>query len=64
MPILLVAASDDTVNPKEESERLYAAANEPKALCVIAGASHYDVYEGQHFETALAKQVEWLKRYL
>lgn len=64
VPILLVAASDDTVNPKEESERLFAAANEPKELCIIDGATHYDVYESPHFETAFAKQVEWLKRYL
>ena len=64
VPILLVAASDDQVNPKEETERLYAAANEPKELCVIEGATHYDVYEGGHFEMAFARQLEWLMRYL
>lgn len=43
---LYTVATGDTVNPPEESYRLYELANEPKALFEIENATHYEVYEG------------------
>ncbi|ODN43408.1 UilS family quorum-quenching N-acyl-homoserine lactonase [Piscirickettsia litoralis] len=63
-PILITGASDDGVNPIAESHALYEVANEPKELLVIDGATHYEVYHGEYFDKAVAKQVEWFKRYL
>ncbi len=64
IPILIVAAENDLVNPKEESEILYEKANEPKELLMLEGATHYELYEGEKFQVVAAKQVEWFKRYL
>jgi fermentation-respiration switch protein FrsA (DUF1100 family) len=41
-PLLMIVGTRDRVVPAEESERLYAAANEPKMRVVIDGADHND----------------------
>ncbi len=64
VPILIVAAEDDMVNPARESEILFEAANEPKELMMVKGATHYEVYEGDLFEQVVTKQIEWFKKYL
>ena len=63
-PLLITAATNDSVNPVKESHALYQAANEPKELFVIEGATHYELYEGEHFEIAVTMQLEWFKCYL
>lgn len=63
-PLLVVAASDDSVNPASESRQLYDAANEPKELLELEGATHYEVYSGRAFELAAGKQLEWFNKYL
>lgn len=63
-PILIVAASDDGVNPPEESDLLFERAKEPKRLVRIDGATHYEVYEGEHFENAVAAELAWLREHL
>jgi alpha-beta hydrolase superfamily lysophospholipase len=64
IPLLIIAAEKDKVNPKEESEILYQKANEPKALHIVKGATHYEVYEGAFFKEVVTKQVDWFNKYL
>ncbi|ELR66680.1 Dienelactone hydrolase [Photobacterium marinum] len=64
VPLLVVAAGEDGVNPVSESERLFAAAKEPKKLHIEQGATHYQVYEGQHFESVAEVELGWFNQYL
>ncbi len=41
-PLLVVAGSDDTIIPRAQSERLFAAARGPKTLVTIDSADHND----------------------
>ncbi len=43
-PVLLIHGTQDTTVPPEHSQRLYDAASEPKALALIPGAGHNDVF--------------------
>ena len=43
MPVLIAHGTRDSVVPVEMSERLYAAANAPKKLLKIEGASHHNL---------------------
>lgn len=63
-PLLIVAASEDGVNPVSESEKLFANANEPKKLHVEKGATHYQVYSGEHFESVVQQELAWFNQYL
>ncbi|MCG9580126.1 alpha/beta hydrolase [Vibrio tubiashii] len=63
-PVMIVAAEQDGVNPLSESQALFDKANEPKELHVEEGATHYQVYSGKHFESVVAKQLEWFNQYL
>ena len=64
IPIHITAAEKDSVNPLEESEILYQKANEPKQLDIIAGATHYEVYEGKLLEQVSQFQIEWFQKHL
>ncbi len=64
IPLLIIAAEKDKVNPREESEILYQKANEPKELHIVKGATHYEVYEGEFFKEVVTKQVDWFNKYL
>lgn len=64
VPIFIVAAENDKVNPREESEILYEKAASPKELYVVKGATHYELYEGEKFRETAAKQTEWFNKYL
>lgn len=44
VPLLILHGDRDEVVPIEQAHRLFAAANEPKRLYVIRGASHNDTY--------------------
>ena len=46
VPILLVGAEKDLVNPISETYSLYNLAPEPKELMVVNGATHFDLYKG------------------
>ncbi len=63
-PVMIIAAEQDGVNPLSESQVLFDKANEPKALHVEEGATHYQVYSGKHFESVVTKQLEWFNQYL
>ena len=64
VPILIIGAEQDIVCPLEESKTLFAKARPPKELTLIAGARHYDVYEGEYFKQSSGKAIEWFKKYL
>lgn len=64
IPIHIVSADNDSVNPPQESHILYEKAHEPKAHLVVEGASHYEVYEGEYFELVANAQVEWFEKHL
>lgn len=63
-PTMITVATDDVVNPKEESYSLFEKANCPKELVEIEGATHYEVYEGNFFTQAASKQLEWYNTHL
>jgi alpha-beta hydrolase superfamily lysophospholipase len=63
-PFLVVAAGEDARVPLEESLWLHARAGEPKALVVLEGAAHHDVYEPPVRDRLLAAVVPWLVRHL
>lgn len=63
-PLLIVAAGEDGVNPVSESQRLFAQANEPKQLHIEPGATHYQVYSGDHFESVVRQELIWFAQYL
>ncbi len=59
-PVLVVVAGEDGVNPPEQGTALHEAVGASvKELFVEAGAGHYDMYDGQHFEHSIAKQLAW-----
>ncbi len=64
VPIFIVAAEKDAVNPLKESEYLFEKANHPKSFYCVEDATHYEVYEGEKFEITSQKQIEWFKKYL
>ena len=64
IPILIVGAEKDIVNPPGESNMLYEKANEPKALYMVKGATHFEVYEGEKFAEVFGQELEWYNKYL
>lgn len=64
IPIHIVGAGKDAVNPPEESHRLYAAARDPKALLMIEEATHYDLYEDPLLERVTRAQIRWFRSHL
>ncbi len=64
IPILIVSAENDAVNPKEESNILFDKAHEPKELYIVQNATHYDLYEGDKFKEVLNKELMWFNKYL
>jgi alpha-beta hydrolase superfamily lysophospholipase len=63
-PLLVVAAGEDMRVPLEESLALHERAGEPKALVVLGGAAHHDVYEPPGRDRLLAAVLPWLARAL
>lgn len=41
-PLLVITAESDSIVPSQQSRRIFAAANDPKQLLVVAGADHND----------------------
>jgi dipeptidyl aminopeptidase/acylaminoacyl peptidase len=62
--LLLVTTDGDLVVPKEESERLFAAAGEPKKLVTLEGFGHYAVYSGEAFQQTMNATIEWFDEHL
>jgi hypothetical protein len=55
-PILFIHGTDDTFIRLDHSQKLYAAANEPKKLVVIDGADHNDIWTvgGKRYQDAIS----------
>ncbi|MBI4782063.1 MAG: alpha/beta fold hydrolase [Oscillatoriophycideae cyanobacterium NC_groundwater_1537_Pr4_S-0.65um_50_18] len=62
VPVLFLHGSEDSVVPPEMSQKLYAAAPEPKQLFFISGAEHVRIYQpgDQSYLRAIQKFVESL----
>jgi pimeloyl-ACP methyl ester carboxylesterase len=64
-PVLVVVAAEDIVNPPEQGLALYEAIGSPeKQLHIEESAGHYDIYQGRHFESCIAKQIQWYREHL
>jgi uncharacterized protein len=63
-PILFITTDNDRLVPPEESEQLYARAQEPKRLVVLKGYGHYEVYNEPAFSEVIAGTLEWYHHYL
>jgi uncharacterized protein len=62
-PVLVAGGSRDRHTRREETERIFAAANPPKELWIVEGARHQDLYA---YDRAAyeAKMLPFLQRYL
>ena len=59
VPWLLVHGSEDDVVPIEDSQKIYAQANEPKELFTIEDANH--VFSDDSLNPMVEKVVNWIK---
>jgi dienelactone hydrolase len=63
-PLLIQAASQDTLIPIDQVRAAFARAGEPKKMVEFAGG-HFDLYPGEPFhEPALANAVGWFTTHL
>ena len=63
-PLLLIAAGDDRLVPREDCISLYEKAKEPKKLVVLPGVGHYEVYARPAFDDVMRETVAWFKAHL
>ncbi len=63
-PILFIATDDDRLVPPEESVSLYDKAGEPKALVMLKGYGHYEVYTEPAFSEVMRPTLAWFDKYL
>lgn len=61
--LLMQAAEHDRVTPTDLALSAYARALEPKALRIVPGAGHFDVYE-RDFDSTSQAAINWFQRYL
>lgn len=61
--LLLIHAGEDAMVPVSESERMHAAASDPKKLVIIPGIEHHDVHHGDAFARVIAASEDWLRAY-
>jgi len=43
-PVLVVSGAEDRHTPLSETTRIFQAANEPKAIWLVEGVAHIDLY--------------------
>lgn len=63
VPLLIIGAENDRVNPVEESHILFERASEPKELMILENTGHYECYEGEVFEKISDSTLAWFKKY-
>lgn len=63
VPLLIIHGDKDTIVEVNASKQLYAHANEPKSLVIVAGADH-DFAHPHEAQRAIEKITEWFKKYL
>lgn len=62
-PLLMQVAERDSITPTDLALTAYARALEPKALQIVSGAGHFDVYE-RDFGSVSKTAAAWLQRCL
>ena len=62
--IMYIAAEQDAVTPADDVVDMFERTKEPKKLCVIPGAAHYDIYRKEKQDTIMEITTAWLKEYL
>lgn len=62
-PLLMQVAEKDSVTPTDLALTAYAKALEPKALRIVKGAGHFDVYE-RNFDEVSVAALDWFIRHL
>lgn len=62
VPVLVIHGSNDEVIPRWHGEKNFAAANEPKTLCMLKGAHHNDCSQvtGPEFQQAFVSFIQSL----
>jgi hypothetical protein len=63
-PVLFIATDNDRLVPPEESMALYEKAGEPKALLMLRGYGHYEVYTEPAFSEVMGPTVAWFAQHL
>ncbi|WGS48745.1 lysophospholipase [Paraburkholderia sp. D15] len=64
-PTLVIVAGADGVNPPEQGIALFeSVAATTKQLHVEDGAGHYDMYDGSHFDSSIARQLDWFHQHV
>ena len=63
-PVLFITSDNDRLVLPEESEQLYAHANEPKKLVTLKGPGHYEVYAEPAFSEVMKATMEWYEEHL
>jgi pimeloyl-ACP methyl ester carboxylesterase len=59
-PVFIISGEEDTKTWREDTQRLFDAAHEPKALWIIPGAGHSDLFGSEYQPKVLA----FLDRYM
>jgi len=63
LPLLLIAARDDTIAPSWMAEKIFAAANEPKTEALLAGGhNNFDHYASRAYAAAWRDWIQMLER--
>lgn len=62
--LLVIGVQHDDLVATSHTERLFAAAGEPKRKVILADLHHHDVYSGSAFDTVLRHASEWFGRHL
>jgi len=62
-PLQVIYAEKDILINPEQQIRAFNKANEPKRLCMVKGAKHFDVYNVRFVET-MGYTYEWFKQWL
>ncbi len=52
-PVLIIGGALDVYTPPNETRAIYAAANQPKQLWIVPGASHDEVGDHPEYEPRL-----------
>jgi alpha-beta hydrolase superfamily lysophospholipase len=61
VPILVVGAAKDSVNPPQESILLFQSA---KSLVMLDEATHYELYESDYLDQVSPRQIDWFAQHL
>ena len=64
IPILMVVADKDSLCTPPPQLDMFERALQPKRLCILKGASHFDPYYGAPFEKNIKAQIEFLEEFV